>query len=269
MIKAIFFDIDGTLVDHSNPEKSIIPESTLLALRALRNKGIKLLVATGRIPSMIGFMEQYFEFDGFVSLNGQLVVERDGRVLHRMAHKKETIKGLIPLAERHGFPCLIIEEEQCFSVKPSPMIHQHFQWLDLPVPEKYDIARLNDHDVLQFLAYISMEEKELLEPLPHIEITGAGGEILDIIPEGGGKEIGIAAAAAHYGFKRDEIMVFGDGENDGRMVAWAGIGVAMGNGVPNTKRAADYVTAPVNEDGIMKAMLHFGLLTPEDLKKAK
>ena len=104
-----------------------------------------------------------------------------------------------------------------------------------------------------------------LAPLRHVEITSAGGEILDVIPKGGGKEVGIAAVAQRFGWKREEIMVFGDGDNDCRMLSWAGTGVALGNGTPAAKAAADYVTAPIGEDGIQKALLHFGLLTPEDL----
>ena len=55
-------------------------------------------------------------------------------------------------------------------------------------------------------------------------------------------------------------MAFGDGENDMAMLRFAGIGVAMGNGSDLLKRKADYVTASVDDDGIEKALLHFGLI---------
>ena len=86
-----------------------------------------------------------------------------------------------------------------------------------------------------------------------------------MIPDKGGKEVGIAAVANHYGWKREEIMVFGDGPNDANMLAWAGTGVAMGNGVEEAKAAADYVTTPVGEDGVKNALLHLGVLAEEDL----
>ena len=59
MIKAIFFDIDGTLLDHSPKGGGRIPPSTLRCLEALRKKGIKLFVATGRIPAMVTFLEHF------------------------------------------------------------------------------------------------------------------------------------------------------------------------------------------------------------------
>lgn len=257
MIKACFFDIDGTLIDHEGG--SVMPESTKKSLHALREKGVKLFVATGRIPAMLGFLEKYFQFDGFVSLNGQMVVERGGKVLHRMAHDPGDIRQLVKIVEKEKFPCLIIEEEASFCVTDNPVVAKHFSREGLPVPGVYDVSRLDKHPVLQFLVY-GVENLPYIACLPHIEPTSAGGHIQDIIPKGGGKEVGIAAAAAHYGIKREEIMVFGDGDNDQRMLRWAGIGVAMGNGSPKAKAAADYISTHTGQDGIYNALRHFGVL---------
>ena len=55
-------------------------------------------------------------------------------------------------------------------------------------------------------------------------------------------------------------MAFGDGENDMEMLRFAGIGVAMGNSSDPVKAAADYVTDTVDNDGIEKALRHFGMI---------
>ncbi len=264
MIKCVFFDIDGTLL---NPETRSIPASTLASLKALRSKGVKLFVATGRFPAMTTFLEEFFPFDGFVTLNGQLAVDRNGTVLHRMAHDPEDIRTLVDLVKANPFPCLIIEEKQCFYILESQAIKDHFAWAGLPAPGPYDLSRLENHPVLQFLAYINHEDTGCLAPLKHIAITGSGVGICDIIPEHGGKDVGLAAVAKHYGWNRNEIMVFGDGNNDSQMLAWAGIGVAMGNGTAPAKDAADYVTTPVGEDGIKNALLHFGVLSEKDFEE--
>lgn len=266
MIKAVFFDIDGTLLDHSG-EKSVFPASTAASLFAMRKKGIKLFVATGRAPSMLDMLDQYFPFDGFVTFNGQLVIDREGNVLHCMPHDPEDIRELVSIVHSRNLPAFVLEEKGAFPLTDLPDVRAHFQWMNVPFPPFYDPARLDKHPVLQASLYMPLEEAAPLLSHLHVEVTTSGGDILDVIPMGGGKEVGIAATASHYGFSRENIMVFGDGPNDARMLRWAGVGVAMGNGDPEAKSAADYVTTHVGKDGIKNALLHFGVLSALDFER--
>jgi len=267
MIQAVFFDIDGTLLDHSGG-KSVFPESAVDSLHAMQRKGIKVFIATGRAPFLLWDIKELFPFDGFVTFNGQLVLDRNGTVLHRMAHDPEDIRKLIPLVHKSGVPAFLLEETESFPLTDTPEVRMHYQWAGTSLPPFYDTARLDRHPVLQFTLYMPLDEAvKLLDPLEHAEVTTSGGDILDVIPKGGGKEIGIAATTSHYGFDRKNIMVFGDGKNDARMLRWAGTGVAMGNGAAEAKAAADYVTTHVGQDGVKNALLHFGVLTPEDFEQ--
>ena len=83
---------------------------------------------------------------------------------------------------------------------------------------------------------------------------------LDIIAPGGGKVTGIRKYLDRCGLQPEEIIAFGDGENDLDMLRFAGIGVAMGNAEVAVKEAADFVTADIDDDGIAKALRHFGLI---------
>ena len=62
------------------------------------------------------------------------------------------------------------------------------------------------------------------------------------------------------GVSKEETMAFGDGGNDIGMLRHAGIGIAMGNAKDDVKASADYVTTSVDEDGIFKALKHFGVI---------
>lgn len=97
-------------------------------------------------------------------------------------------------------------------------------------------------------------------PLKHVRITHAVGYCYDILPQNGGKQIGIPAMAAHYGIRNDEILVFGDGPNDVDMLRDVGFGVAMGNGCAKAKAAANYVTTDVDDDGIYRALKELGVI---------
>ena len=83
---------------------------------------------------------------------------------------------------------------------------------------------------------------------------------MDIISEGGGKVFGIQKYLEYLDIRKEEIMAFGDAQNDVEMLQYAAIGVAMGNAKPEVQAIADYVTASVDDDGIEKALKHFELI---------
>ena len=82
MIKAAFFDVDGTLLSHKTKQ---VPQSTIAALETLKQKGIRCIVATGR---QIGEMDKLpmggVTFDGYITMNGQLTMDENRRELYGM-----------------------------------------------------------------------------------------------------------------------------------------------------------------------------------------
>ena len=79
MIKAIFFDVDGTLISHTISD---IPPSALAALRVLREKGILLFLSTGRHKRELDLLPLHgFPFDGYVTLTGHLCYDRDWNLI--------------------------------------------------------------------------------------------------------------------------------------------------------------------------------------------
>ena len=83
---------------------------------------------------------------------------------------------------------------------------------------------------------------------------------VDLILDGGGKVAGIRYVLEQEGILPEECIAFGDAENDMDMLAFVGIGVAMGNAQEHVKDIADYVTADVDDDGIEKALRYWRVL---------
>lgn len=255
-IRALFFDIDGTLVGRSHRP----PESALRALQMARDNGVLIFVATGRTTDMAVQLRDIFDFDGILCMTGQYAFDRSGKLLHAMPLDKDDIRLMMEIQKTDPFPCLVVESKECFTTMQTDFIRAHFGGFNLPVPELYDISRIDEHDVYQLITYDPETSNPKLAPLKHIRITNAATFCHDVIPAAGGKHVGIRAVAAQYGISPEEIMVFGNGKNDVDMLTHAGFGVAMGNACPEAKAAANYITDDVDQDGVYNALRHFNII---------
>lgn len=257
MIQAIFFDIDGTLIPFGTHE---LPESTLRALHALREKGIRLFISTGRHRDKIIFMQNLFCFDAFITLNGQYCFT-DTEVIRRGVIDKNDVDIVMEHAQQSQYSYFFLEEEGMFSCHADQEIRRRSSEFDLPSVVVRDRAYALQTDIYQINAFIGEEEERLLlSRTKQLKAARWHPERLDIIPEQGGKADGIRAFMKHYGFEQSETMAFGDGGNDIEMLTFAGIGVAMGNAGDKVKAAADHVTTAVDADGIYNALTHYGIL---------
>ena len=104
-------------------------------------------------------------------------------------------------------------------------------------------------------------EREMMARIPNCTSGRWHPAFTDITAKGADKGAGIMALAAHLGFDPQYTIAFGDGGNDTSMIKAAGIGVAMGNALESLKAEADYTTTSVDEDGVMNALRHFGIIS--------
>lgn len=262
MIRAVFFDIDGTLLSHKTHS---VPASTFRALEALREKGILTFLATGRhIPMLRQLPLDGLRFDGAVSLNGQYC-RNDREVIYHCPIPRKDIADLLDCLKEHPHPCILIEEDQMYINFHNDLVEKVQAAIQADMPTLGDLDRGYTEPIYQALLYISEEDLAKLPPLPGIRFSRwrLGSPDLcgaDLYPASGGKAIGIAKVLEYYGFDKSETMAFGDGENDVDMFGAVGLSVAMGNGCGEAKAAADYVTDDVDDDGIWNALRHFGMV---------
>ena len=262
MIKAIFFDVDGTLISFTTHK---MPESTKKALLALKEKGIKLFVATGRPKIHIEKVQELveFPFDGYVSTNGQFCYDDKNNVIHQRFIDKDSVKTILNYLKDRDLACHVITENEVFVTKYNDRVYDLFELVGYEEklnakPEEYCF----DKDVFQLCPYISKEEEiELMKHVENCDNFRWCDLFVDVIPKNGGKSVGIKKICEYYGIKPEETMAFGDGDNDIDMLKLANIGVAMGNAGDDVKENADYVTTHVDEDGIFDALKYFNLLS--------
>ena len=105
MVKAIFFDIDGTLVSFKTHQ---VPKSTFDALCKLKEQGIKLFIATGRGKDGLDVLND-FPFDGYITLNGQYCYNSK-QLIYENTIQTEDLQFLLDYLDKHPFPCGFTEE---------------------------------------------------------------------------------------------------------------------------------------------------------------
>lgn len=261
MIKAIFFDIDGTLVSFNTHKVS---NASKIAIKKLKEKDIKVFIATGRIKLQVDNLDD-LEFDGYITANGHDCYIGD-KEIYRNVISKETLYSLLNYLENEEkFPCSVMMSNGIFINYIDDKVKKLSEGVGFEIPaieNYYKFVEENINDILQINIFVDEnKEKELMKKVfKDCESSRWHPLFADINKKGGGKHIGVNKIIEYYKIDISETMAFGDGGNDLTMIEHCAIGVAMGNANEKLKTVADYITDNVDNDGIYKALKHFNII---------
>ena len=256
-IKAIFFDIDGTLVSFKS---HTVPESARRAIARLREQGVKVFIATGRLMKHVAIVND-IEVDGYITVNGGYCITSAGEVIFESAFPRATVERVIDLSEQYGFDLNVMTHEDMYVSSMGERVQKIASMINI-MPTVADVRAIAaTQPVVQMCPYISRElEQEIMPLLPDCVGSRWIETFMDLNVRGVDKSLGIQQVMNYYGLTMAEAMAFGDGGNDLPMVRDAAVGVAMGNACDELKAVADYITSSVDEDGVSRALEHFGLI---------
>ncbi len=259
MIKALFFDVDGTLVSFNTHH---IPESTCEALRQARAAGVRIFTATGRpcqllnnIPEVEPLMDGYILATGALCLYGDHVVRED------LIPRNEAI-AMVDFCRERGLSAVVVGKEDIQIVNRDEKFENIFRNMLNVTYNKFDVPveEVINQGILQITPFLTEEEeKHILPKMKGCISSRWYPAFCDVTAATADKANGIRAIADYMGIDISETMAFGDGGNDMSMLRAAGTGVAMGNAIDAVKTHADYVTTSVDDDGIANALRHFGI----------
>lgn len=258
MIKALFFDIDGTLVSFKTHQ---IPQSTVDALREAKAKGIKVYISTGRPVAFINNLGQIEDLiDGYITTTGALCIVDNEKFGYHCIGKKSVGK-IINASRRLGKSCIVVGTEHIGIVNDSEELTRQFrEGLNL----QYDFYPLDNvlrEPILQLSPFFNAEEEtEVMRDVKYCVSSRWHPAFTDITNVEADKGKALVEMARHEGFTIDEAIAFGDGGNDISIIKMAGIGVAMGNAREEVKAVADYTTTDIDNDGVRNALLHLNVL---------
>lgn len=257
--RIVSFDLDMTLLDHKTWK---IPDSAMRTVEALRKDSV-IVIGSGR--DMNGAMSvMYREMvkpDAVIHLNGTRV-EAEGEVIYEHFMDKERLQRLLGFAEENGISLGVTLEEKDYYTNPQGVIRMdELRWgsCDRHFEDPWKLLSLP----VRTLVYLGGPEgvRELETHFPDMKFPMFSGLMgADVIEKEASKAEGLRRLCQYYGIPREQTIAFGDSMNDYEILCEAGLGIAMGNGVEKLKEAADYVTDPVDQDGIWNACCHFKLI---------
>jgi len=270
--KAVFFDIDGTLLDGYMD----VPKSAAEAIGRMRKNGHLAFINSGRTRGFISNPAlMAIGFDGIVSGCGTMIEwNGEGRAMEPFSREGDIVfcHEIEPaLAER------AITTVRHYGMRPVLEGRNHLYFDDDEFGEdpygliiKADMGdrllQIKDNWLSWEISKFSCDTRnadtaaccetlaDSFTPLSH------DSTVTEFVPNGFSKGSGIVKVCELLGIGIEDTIAVGDSVNDLDMLKVAGVSVAMGNGSDAAKEASDMVTSAISEDGIKNALLELGLI---------
>ena len=258
--KAVFFDIDGTLIDNNFK----VPKSTIKALKELRENGHLAFICTGRAKAMVPEDLMELGFDGIVGACGTYG-ELNGQVIYNIELSREVVEKAIKVFREYGI-CCVLEGEKFIYAEESeikgPLLEVLSRLVEscngrfkMTIEQDYQINKLTcNSDKRCDFKIIYEDLKDDFDFIYHNDF------MIEVVPKGYSKAKGIELMIRHLGIDIKDTYAFGDSLNDLEMLKYVKYGIAMGNSVPEILEVIPYKTDRIENDGIYNALKEFKLI---------
>lgn len=263
-IKLVFLDVDGTLLDTRGRYSKELAEK----LSDLKEQGVKLAIASGRPPFACRFLFEQLGIDdtGLFYTGGLIYQPTTDLTLRSKTLAVPLTKAIINRAKQLSLYCELYLEQEFVIEAPHFIASEHSRHLRCqPSVQDFEpiVADPNAHvhkllvgENVNNSSNVSVLEQEF----PQCQFAYASlpsqpdWRFASVVPDEADKQLAFDELLVHHGLAPEQVMAIGDSQSDQIFVERAGVGVAMGNGVPELRRAANFVTADVEDNGAYKAL---------------
>lgn len=259
-IKLIVSDLDGTLLN----SKKLISSANITAFQLAKEQKINVSIATGRMHLAAAFFgKQIGAQVPVISCNGAMIRDphTDEAIFEEYIDDKISF-AIIDYLIKNNIYCNWYIDTKRFAPYFSWDMFQGYRTV-----KGFNLTEVGDNygayckNITQIVLrscgnhlpedIVSYLQKNFSDYIKMQQNTGC---TIDVTPPDIDKGVGLMHLAAHLNISQDEILAFGDGDNDVAMLKYAGTSVAMSNAIDEVKNAASFVTDSCDNDGIAKAI---------------
>ena len=272
MYKMICIDIDGTLI---KPDHTLSVE-TIRAIRRARDKGVMIVLSTGRMYRSARLYAEELELDfPIISANGSYVRDKaTGEIVYEKNLSKDDLNFIMEVLDKYGVKINFYNKDTMYISEHRDYVSRYEALSKTLPPEKRIEIKYITEDypmndfIEEFGGYI---QKGIVFPHERVinsirnevaenkllKVVSSGDDNIEFTSHLADKGLGVLALAKARNIKPSEIICIGDSENDLSMLKVAGLPVAMGNAIPLIKEVATYITDTNENDGVAKMINKF------------
>lgn len=271
-IKLIVTDLDGTFL---NSNHVTIPQENIEAFKRAHDMGIKVAIASGRTKILTDYLIEQLPFlDYLITSNGAVTYDlHTGKVVCSTLLSNSQSVEIFNILDDYGLSYEIYFDGDCYMNSQSYAMfdEEHvaphiFKLLSNFIKEVPSLESLLDGKGIEKLNILSLTSEQRLELEEKIAKTGdvafassfpmsagANGN-LEMTDINATKGFAIKELASALGIGKENVMCFGDGENDCSMLSFADYSFAMANGSDYAKSTAKYMADTNDNGGVAKAI---------------
>ncbi len=265
MYKAVFIDVDGTLIrsDHT------VSEATRGTIKKLIEKNILVVLVSARPLHGITAISNHLGLSDLpiASLNGGYIVLQNEVIFESFINLNITA-ALHEQLMKHNVTLLYYQQGECFGETMDELVEKEQKITEVPVIiqpfdktfQQWQQQQIGPNKILIMSApesILQIQKSLQAQYGNELNICSSKPIYLEIMNSAASKANAVKFMLNKYQLKREEVIAIGDNYNDKEMIEFGGIGVAMGNAPDEIKAIADFVTDTNNNDGVHKAICKF------------
>ena len=264
----IALDLDGTLL---NPREEVSPRNRT-AIRSALEAGIRIVLVTGRgVDTPIRISKELGLNLPIICCHGALTKDfLANKTLGHVPVPLQYAKPMVEFAEQRDLSIALYSEEFFYRLEGQKLYME-----DMTGPAWREVRTFEDvmTTAPTFIRFLGQESVQAMMsefgdlPLHFKHETWFDFQECAVTSRDATKQRALARLCADFQIPAERVMAIGDSRNDVPMMRWAGMGIAMGNALPEVRQSVRYVTSTNDDDGVARAIERFALRRPQPAQK--